>query len=145
VLGGGDAAFDYALNLAERGFYVDIVLRGEPTCLPLLLERANLSEKIRMHGGTELKSVSEADRQLVFVLDEGGTQRDLVADFGLIACGRKADLSILPPELAENWTKTSGLHLVGDVRRGNFRQVGIAVGDGILTAMSIVQSSGVEK
>jgi thioredoxin reductase len=140
VIGGGDAAFDYALNLAERGFYVDIAFRGEPRCLALLLERVSRSDKITTHAGMEPKSVREEDRQLIVAMDQAGADKELVADFGLIACGREANTSVLPPELAENWTKTSGLYLVGDVRRGDFRQVGIAVGDGILAAMSIVKS-----
>ena len=145
IIGGGDAAFDYALNLASRDIYVDIVFRGEPRCLALLLERASRSEKIRTHAGTELKSVRGEERQLVFMMEQEGTEKEIVADYGLIACGRKADMGVLPPELAENWKEASGLYLVGDVRRGNYRQVGISVGDGILAAMSIIESMGNEK
>ncbi|MFQ5909528.1 MAG: NAD(P)/FAD-dependent oxidoreductase [Thermoplasmata archaeon] len=145
IVGGGDAAFDYALNLASRGFYVDVVFRGTPKCIPLLGERADRSEKVKTHAGTEPKSVKEEDRQLVFLMDQKGVEKEMVADYGLIACGREADLRILPPELASNWRETPGLYLVGDVRRGNFRQVGISVGDGILAAMSIVESLGAEK
>ena len=142
VIGGGDAAFDYALNLASRDIHVDVAFRGEPRCLPLLLERASRSEKIRTHAGTELKSVRGEEHQLVFMVEQEGTEKEIVADYGLIACGREPDVSVLPPELAENWKEASGLYLVGDVRRGNHRQVGIAVGDGILAAMSIIESVG---
>lgn len=146
TIGGGDAAFDYALNLASRGFYVDIVFRGEnPTCIPLLAERADRIEKIKTQGEIEPKSVTEKDRQLIFNMIHKGDEKEMVADYSLIACGREADLSILPPELAENWKQTPGLYLVGDVRRGNYRQVGISVGDGILAAMTIVESLGRER
>jgi thioredoxin reductase len=146
IIGGGDAAFDYALNLASRDFYVDIVFRGEnPVCIPLLAERADRLEKIKTHGETEPKSVTEKDRQLIFNVNHKGNEKEMIADYALIACGREANLSVLPPELAENWKETSGLYLVGDVRRGDYRQVGISVGDGILAAMTIAQSSRGER
>ena len=144
VLGGGDAAFDYALNLAERGFNVDIICRGEPKCLSLLLERVGRSDKILTHLGGDVKSVVEREDRLLFAVDEAGEPTEIVSDYGLIACGREAETSVLPPELLENWKEISGLYLVGDVRRGNYRQVGISVGDGILAAMSIINSLGEE-
>lgn len=146
TIGGGDAAFDYALNLASRDFYVDIVFRGEnPTCIPLLADRADRLERIKTHGGTEPRSVAEKDRQLIFSVNQRGKEKEMIADYGLIACGREANLGVLPPELAENWKETSGLYLVGDVRRGDHRQVGISVGDGILAAMTIAESLGGER
>lgn len=146
IVGGGDAAFDYALNLVSRGFAVDIVFRREePRCIPLLLERASRSEKIRIHKETEPRSVTEEDHRLVFVMNQNGSERKMIADYALISCGREADLSILSSELAANWKETGGLYLVGDVRRGNCRQVGISVGDGILAAMSIVEPLRGEK
>ncbi|MFQ6106208.1 MAG: NAD(P)/FAD-dependent oxidoreductase [Thermoplasmata archaeon] len=146
IVGGGDTAFDYALNLAERGFYVDIVHRGqEPKCIPLLAERANRSERIRTHSDTEPKLVKEEDRQLVFAVDRKGAEKEMVADYGLIACGREAELGVLPPEFVDNWKEIPGLYVVGDARRGNYRQVGISVGDGILAAMSVIESLEAEE
>jgi thioredoxin reductase len=46
IIGGGDAAFDYALNLGRRN-RVTILNRGNsPKCLPLLAERVQLVPEI---------------------------------------------------------------------------------------------------
>ena len=39
ILGSGDAAFDYALNLHKQGHHPTIVMRDVPNCLPLLQKR----------------------------------------------------------------------------------------------------------
>ena len=56
-------------------------------------------------------------------------------DYVLIACGREPKGELLQENFKEK--NISGFFIAGDVKTSKFRQVGIAVGDGIYTAMSI--------
>ena len=53
----------------------------------------------------------------------------------LIACGRNPNTELINKNYKENIIP--GLFIAGDVRTGEFRQTGIAVGEGISTAMRI--------
>jgi thioredoxin reductase len=66
------------------------------------------------------------------------------ADYLLIAIGRKPNLGFLSDEIRNNLTdlESRGLiHLIGDVKNGNYRQTGIAVGDGIRAALAAKELS----
>ncbi|MEE9150997.1 MAG: NAD(P)/FAD-dependent oxidoreductase [Thermoplasmata archaeon] len=144
VIGGGDTAFDYALNLSGDGARVDIIFRGEiPKCLSLLEERVRKSPNIHIHPKTVPLAVDEAGERITIKCISDEKEIKLTSDYALIAVGRSPNLELLPKEsrktltIKENGgTNIPGLFLAGDVRRGLFRQTGIAVGDGILCAMS---------
>ena len=142
VIGGGDAAFDYSLNLRSMGCDVIIIARSPPRCLPLLQERVRAAG-IDVLIGFVPKSVSERRGQVVLSCSHGSRQVELAGDYILVACGREPNLDVLAESGVETSTTTEeppmtnvpGLFLVGDVVRKNCRQTGIAVGDGILAAM----------
>ena len=66
----------------------------------------------------------------------------LGCDFVLVAVGRKSDTSFLAADLMENSAASRLLYSAGDVINGSFRQVGIAVGDGLRCAMDLVKKLG---
>jgi thioredoxin reductase len=143
VVGGGDVAFDYALNLSDRGHNVTILARSTPICLPLLKERA--AEKgIEVRIDHLPEQVFEESGSVVLVCSFRGEERRILGDLIVIACGRVPNLGLLNSRLLKSVrigrgppdTGTSGLFLVGDVARKRYRQTGIAVGDGIIAAMS---------
>ncbi len=140
IIGGGDCAFDYALNLAERSCQVSILHRGDrPRALPLLLERASSRPRIDYYAGVALKSIGETETGLVLHLT--GTPVDhLEVEILLLAVGRRPCVGFVSSEIVseiDSARKIEGLYLAGDVRRGSMRQVGIAVGDGLMAAMDI--------
>lgn len=141
IIGAGDAAFDYALNLARENKII-ILNRGEViSCLPLLWERAQLSPRIEYHQGTIIYRVSAApgERLLLECTSPPGSQVFSV-DFLIVAIGRDPNLDFMSSHLAEKaiQLEDSGkLFFVGDVVRGLYRQTSIAIGDGILAAMKI--------
>lgn len=144
VLGGGDAAFDYSLNLANRGCVVDIVFRKEePECIPLLLRRARREPGVQIHPGIVVRGIGEENGSVVVDVEKNEEELSLDCDYVLVAYGREPNTGILPkdfsPHEIDNWGEAPipGLFLAGDVRRGTFRQAGIAVGDGILAAMKV--------
>lgn len=141
IIGAGDAAFDYGLNLARENEII-ILNRGKAiSCLPLLWERAQLSPQIEYHQGTIINRVSAApdERLLLECITPSGPQAFSV-DFLIVAIGRDPNLDFMSSHLAEKaiQLEDSGrLFFVGDVVRGLYRQTSIAIGDGILAAMKI--------
>jgi thioredoxin reductase (NADPH) len=144
IIGSGDCAFDYALNLASEVKSVDIIFRGKhPKCLPLLSERAKSIENIRPHPNLLPRGFEETEGILTKCSSEG-KEMEFPSDYVLVAAGREPNMDFLPEliefEINEDGScKVPGLFIAGDVRRGKKRQVGISVGDGIICAMSAVE------
>ena len=141
VVGAGDAAFDYALNLSKNNEVV-ILNRGKTTrCLPLLRERVKLSPSITYREDTEIirmTSVSPAKMLLECNSPRGVSKLD--AHHLIFAIGREAQLDFLSERLKSNarkMEKRGVLYFVGDVKNNAFRQTAIAVGDGIMAATKI--------
>lgn len=142
VVGGGDAAFDYGLNLRSKGCGVIILTRSPPRCLPLLRTRARQAG-IDVRIGFVPKSVCERNGRVVLGCMHGSRLVELKGDYVLVACGREPNLDILLESDMDvstaiggtPMTNVPGLFMVGDVVRKGCRQTGIAVGDGILAAM----------
>jgi thioredoxin reductase (NADPH) len=142
VIGGGDAAFDYSLNLMSRDAKVIIVSRSNPVCLSLLRGRAD-------EGGVEVLVGMEADdikgstgKVTVHCTGKAG-EREIEADYILLACGREPNSEIIDVSLQvqiskhEDIPRTNilGLFMAGDVVRGKHRQAAISVGDGVHAGM----------
>ncbi len=139
IVGAGDAAFDYALNLAGRGNTVTILNRsGETDCLPLLRERANANPNIFYQEQTSLQRV-EADESANH-LRLFTNHYSLITDYCLFAIGREPRLDFLAKSVKRQERKLmecGKLYFVGDVHNGLFRQTAIAVGEGLRAAMQI--------
>jgi len=132
VIGAGDAAFDYALNLATnyKAENITVFNRSDKAkCLPLLEERALATGKI--------KHIKNFD----FDLSNPSTKNLLEQfDFIIAAIGRQPEQSFFDNTIKNNikCLEQEGLiHFIGDVSNEQFRQVSIACGDGIKAAMKI--------
>jgi thioredoxin reductase len=140
IVGAGDAAFDYALNLAVDNQVV-IINRGQTLkCLPLLWERALANDNIRYQANIQLQRVDAAQNGLL--ISAVGPQGKLryEADYLIGAIGRRPVLDFLSARLKdrqERLVDDGALYMIGDVTKGIYRQTAIAVGEGILTAMKI--------
>lgn len=142
IIGGGDAAYDYTLNLAERGIHSKILYRNKKLkCLPLLVKRVKENSKIETYPETRVLSFREENKNVNTRYEFNGIKKSIISSYVLVAIGRKPDYSILPesvkPKIGENGrAEIPGLYLIGDVC-GGYRQVGIAVGNALSTAMDI--------
>lgn len=141
IVGAGDAAFDYALNLA-RGNEIEILNRGEQvSCLPLLWERAKQSPRIHYHPGTKISTLHPTiDRSISLECQTPAGQVVFEVDSLVGAIGREPQLDFISGQFSKKaiQLENSGdLYYVGDVINGLYRQTAIAVGNGILTAMKI--------
>ena len=141
IIGSGDAAFDYALNLGRKNRVV-ILNRGEkPKCLPLLWERARNVSAIRYNNNIEVSRLSKDPAGGMF-MDCQSREGELQfhADYLVVAIGREPRLDFLPQTFllqAQALEEQGVLYQIGDVKNGIYRQTSIAVGEGVLTAMKI--------
>ncbi len=170
IIGGGDVAFDYALNLVSPQMLsekskggtdckVDLVFRDpSPKCLPLLLARAKKSKKINLFPETIPLKIREKEGKVFLdcckssqnLSSKAGKKFSLSSDYILVAIGRVPNIDFLSEELrslylqrdtgkALNRQKTSGIFFVGDVINRDYRQAGIAAGDGLACGMKIAK------
>jgi thioredoxin reductase len=137
VVGGGDIAFDYALNLSKTAEKIDMIIRGKKAkCIPVLAKEAKKRENIKIHYRTIPVSVKEEkDAVLECNTDEG--HKNFVSDYVLVAVGRTPNIEMLGDELKEHIVP--GLFFAGDVKNGDFKQVGISAGNGLMSAMKAVK------
>lgn len=140
VVGAGDAAFDYALTLAEYNA-VKIVNRGAARrCLPALWAEAQATATIVYRENTRIVAADLAGDHLALGCETAEGLTTLAADYLVLAIGREADTGFLGPEDDFKDAAEAGLfHLVGDVANGRWRQASIAYGEGIKAAMIVAE------
>ncbi|HSB66081.1 MAG TPA: NAD(P)/FAD-dependent oxidoreductase [Anaerolineales bacterium] len=141
ILGSGDAAFDYALNLSKKN-QVTILMRGAThKCLPLLWERVQKVPGITYHTQAMVSKLVKSPQGGMLIdcqSPAGGLQ--LYADYLVGAVGRQAQLDCLSASLCQlipELEQRGILYIIGDVKNGIYRQTSIAVGEGVLAAMKI--------
>lgn len=143
IIGGGDAAFDYALSLSGSNSVTIAYRNSKYKALDLLVERAMKSEKISLKTRTKLESIVigvNNNLEAVLKINEKKIMKEF--DLMVFAIGRHP-----ANELFKNIIrKGSGFSfdkeriiLAGDVKNGNFRQAVIAAGEGLYAAMKIVK------
>ncbi len=144
IVGAGDAAFDYALNLAQNNRVVIINRGGRSRSLPLLRQRVQISPRIEERTEARIEKIERTGEGLLLHLAAPGGECALVVDSLLVATGRVPQLDYLRAGLRSRIGRLQAegaLHLVGDVRQGEYRQAAIAVGDGVRAAMQIFNRS----
>ncbi len=141
VLGAGDAALDYALNLAGSNHAHLLTRSDRIRGLGLLYDRVRQHKNIRVHHFCNLVKVNPGK--------SGGLQLDilkrgdldhLACDYLVTAIGRTPVLDFVAPDLLQeirSGNHKGRVYLIGDVINGRFRQTAMAVGDGIKSAMDI--------
>jgi len=143
IVGAGDAAFDYALNLSRQNQVVILNRGNQISCLPLLWQRAAASPNITYHPNTRLVQIEELPACRISLECTSPDGSELIeVDYLIGAFGREPQLDFIPPswpEIATELEKQGMLYWIGDVRNGLYRQTAIAAGDGILAAMKIFQ------
>ena len=140
IIGAGDAAFDYALNLSKKN-KVMILNRGSRVkCLPLLFERAVSNERISYLENIQVKNIECSNSNLILTCYDSTGEQEICVSYLLVAIGREPSLDFLSENLKENLEKLQKLkllHIIGDVKNDIYRQTAIAAGDGVKTAMEI--------
>ena len=141
VIGAGDAAFDYAINLSRKNHVIIFNRTKEIKALPLLVQRCATIQSIQYFEDLPVEHVLAEENGLVL---KAGRDRDVTVqvDFLIGAIGRKENLPPMSAQLVKEKTKLTKLgrlQVVGDVQNGIYRQTAIAVGDGLKAAMKVYQ------
>jgi thioredoxin reductase (NADPH) len=146
IIGSGDAAYDYALNLAKNHHTIEILQRkAQSKALPLLVKRVKETPNIHIKNNNIVKKITvKEDNQLkIDVKTEHGLSEQIF-DVIFVTVGRSPNISFLSHELTlyflegnEREKFDEKLWFIGDVKNNNYRQLAIAMGDGIRTAMHI--------
>jgi thioredoxin reductase (NADPH) len=144
VIGGGDAAFDYALNLARKNKVHILFRSNQPRALPLLVDRCRMHPDISIHENaqlTEATTKAGAEEIMLKTLDpQNGQNHEIICQLILTAIGRAPALRFLDPDLRAALAELQlqkKIFLVGDVGNGRFRQATIAAADGLRAALEI--------
>jgi len=144
IIGAGDAAFDYALNLARNNSIVIFNRSDQVKCLPLLQQRLAASPRIAYHSQTCLIQVKLTENdQLLLNLESLSGAWEFTADYLIGALGRRANLDFVSADVlrrASRLEKQGSLYWIGDVVNGLYRQTAIAAGQGLMAAMQIYHS-----
>ncbi|HSA05567.1 MAG TPA: NAD(P)-binding domain-containing protein [Candidatus Gastranaerophilales bacterium] len=142
IVGSGDAAFDYALNLALNTDVKQVIILNRTSktkCINLLKEKALKNEKIIYIENEEPVKLANISDRLGIICNSA---KEIDADYLLFAIGRKPNLNFLSHEILEKPEKfkiTKKLFFIGDVKNDIYRQTAISAGDGIRAAMEISQ------
>ena len=147
IIGSGDAAFDYALNLAggagtEAGIFIR---KDRAKCLSVLESACRDNPRISIDCNHKLSRIDEHDGGLSLHFESPAGARKFRCDALLAALGRRSNLPDLVPEIdmdriaPSGATNVPGIFTAGDIRRGHARQLAIAMGDGAAAAMEIAR------
>lgn len=140
VVGGGDAAFDSALTLADRGARVALAIRGaRPRAARHLLDEA--SERIELELDRRLEAVATNGEG--YELSWEGDHATGHADLLLAAIGRVARDDLAPRlerPTCDIGTGINGLAMAGDLIRGQERYIATALGDGQRAALWLAKT-----
>ena len=141
VVGTGDAALDYALNLSRQNKVIILNRGTRVKGLKLLWERVQKKSGISYFNNSEIKNITIDDGgELLLSGLKDGEELKLSADYLITAIGRKPEYSFAGDSIIEGrdqLEKAGKLFLIGDIKNGSFRQTSIAVADGIRIAMII--------
>jgi thioredoxin reductase len=141
IVGAGDAAFDYALNLGGKNEIMILNRSDQISCLPLLWERAQKNQKIKYLQNTRIAKVSKSSPdKIVLECTTSSGPTSFKVNYLIGAIGRDPQLDFVTGQFEKKAIQLEGLgvlYYVGDVVHGLYRQTAISVGNGILTAMKI--------
>lgn len=141
IVGAGDAAFDYALNLAQHNQVLVLNRSTERRSLPLLWERLRQHPAVQYHSQVQIRELQPLPGGRIRLQCENLS--DLKVDYLLGALGREPNVEFIGPEFqqqAAEFEAQDRLFWIGDVVNGRYRQTAIAVGDGLRAAMKIMEA-----
>ena len=142
IVGSGDAAYDYALNIVKYPVKIDILQRSKGSkCLPLLQKRAQDNSNIAVISKLKLLSLIEDKNKIRIKAIRRSKEEIRNYDFMLVAVGRSPNIKFLSKDLQKVYKKSiklSRIFFIGDVKNKNNRQISIAMGDGVKCAMEVL-------
>ena len=140
VIGGSDAAYDYALSLAGPNRVWLLQRSAAPRAIAPLVEAAGKHPGISIEPDCAVRAFSLRRGAVRIDAVRRGKPVVLEVDAVVSAIGREPELKFIPPRLRPlipTLEAAGRLWLAGDVVRGRMRQASIAAGDGMRAAMEL--------
>lgn len=141
IIGGGDGAFDYALNLGKHNRVKILNRSSSVKCLPILRERCLKNSGIKYLENITVEEIREENGKLNLICRQINNFQEIKADYLLVSIGRKPCLDFIDDDIikkAQNGVIET-LFITGDAQNGIYRQTSICVGDGVKAAMKICE------
>lgn len=145
IIGGGEAALDYSLSLASRDIDVEVIVRSAQVKANKRLRELVRAKKIKtLFNATPLR-ISHTDKTVETTFGQNNENVVRRSDIVIAAIGRESiaeGIIKFPVTLSPSMilTSNSRLFIAGDARLGSLGQLGIAVGDGISSAIAAVKT-----
>ncbi|MBU2651888.1 MAG: NAD(P)/FAD-dependent oxidoreductase [Bacteroidetes bacterium] len=139
-VGAGDAAFDYALQLAGKHYITVFNRSNRIRALHVLKEEFFRNHEITYHENFELQSIRESVNNLTLTFMNSGREQVLLYDYLIFATGREPELELFSDgvkDALDQFIKEKRIYIIGDAANGRCRQTAIAVGDGVKAGMEI--------
>jgi thioredoxin reductase (NADPH) len=153
IVGGGDAAYDYALNLSKNMSNIEILQRNKKsTALSLLIQRVNEKENISVITDVKVRNIEIEANMVKLSLESSDGMISKKYNTVLVTVGRSPNISFLSPKLKDYYKRIidkeqapaiktgeniKKIWFIGDIKNQKHRQLAIAMGDGIKAAMQI--------
>lgn len=141
IIGAGDAAFDYALSLADKNAVTILNHSDIIAAMPRLQQSVREHPNIEYRQNTKLIGTTAAENnQLALHIDNGYGIITIISNALLVAIGRIPCRDFYTENLLrleERLLLEGRLYLAGDTKNAQFRQTAIAVSDGLRCAMEI--------
>ena len=137
IIGGGEAALDYALHAADLGASVRLMVRGSSTkACGALLEAVLEHDGVDILYDTRPVGLDISGDFAMLRTEHAGMPGTLESDLLLAAVGRTAIMPELPEDLSGTRTSSpaTGLFICGDALLGSLGQAGTACGQGLQAA-----------
>ncbi|HUT80307.1 MAG TPA: NAD(P)/FAD-dependent oxidoreductase [Candidatus Bathyarchaeia archaeon] len=137
IIGGGDAAFDYALNLVQKDNQIVIIHRNDNfKCLQLLYHRVINVKEINLNSSSIIEKFElQKDNKIKIIFED---KPSLVVDLVMVAIGRKPNNELII-NLSKDMLENGRLYQIGDLVNKHYRQILIAASDGLECAMDIIR------
>lgn len=150
IIGAGDAAFDYALNLSKNNDVMILNRSNNIRCRPLLFEKAKNCRTISYFSEKIVQKIErDKDGLKIHISNKDGSNKEIIlSDFIISAVGRESNLDFLKTNIRKNINNLiylKRLFLVGDVKNDKYRQTAICTGDGVKAAMEIYETLQIER
>ncbi|MHA1259773.1 MAG: NAD(P)/FAD-dependent oxidoreductase, partial [Candidatus Heimdallarchaeaceae archaeon] len=145
IIGSGDVAYDYALNLKDTAKTIHILQRTDKTkSIPLLQQRVKETKNIFVEKNVLLEEIKILDKTTI-TTKRNKKVSQMETDIIIVAIGREPNICFLPELFKKKYEnkslEPSTLYFVGDVKQENYRQISIAMGDAMKVAMEIVKKT----
>jgi thioredoxin reductase (NADPH) len=151
VIGGGNAALEEALFLAQFADRIRVVTRGQLTGSALVRDKVRRHPKFTVHTGTDIVSMAGEGGRLVEVVGrdrDSGEESHWTPAAAFVFIGLSPNSGWLGDLVrTDGWgfvvtddafaTSVPGLFCAGDLRAGSTKQLGAATGDGIAALIAI--------